>query len=141
MPRYWKQLLAPGSFTVRCVPCKGRGESDGEQCPFCAGAGVRTAEFTADDCRQLHETGKAMLSAGLKIPIPLEHQAGADPLAASVAFNSGFVGDYHLDDDGTLWGGLDIEAIPDPAGGSGVNDEASIRHRLEKTIRYVSPSI
>jgi N12 class adenine-specific DNA methylase/uncharacterized protein (DUF3820 family) len=111
---------------------------------MCGGEGCVPVQFTADDCRTLYDSGKAMLSAGLQIPIPLEHRLNVDEdgrLASTVSHNAGFVGDYQLDPDGSLWGGLDIDFIPDPTGGQGWRDPADIQHRLEKTIRYVSPSI
>ena len=43
----------------------------------------RKIRFTSEGIRHLFEQGKAMLAAGLSIPVPIEHQPDAAPLTAS----------------------------------------------------------
>src|SRR5262245_58975956 len=117
MPLVWKHLLGPGVFWAR--------RDDGTPVPV---------EFSLDDVKHFHRAGKAMLSAGEHVPIPLEHQKGAGPvsradrLAKAVLNNTGWVGGYRMDRRNHLWVGLDVK---DP----------EVAKKLDTTIKYVSPYI
>jgi hypothetical protein len=114
-----KQILAPGTYWT----------------------GTGPVEFTTEDIRALYATGRAMLAAGISVPVPLEHQANCTPLsqaeraARSVSHNCGFVESWEIAADGSLNAVLDVSYLP------GAKDDADIRQRLEKTIKYVSPEI
>lgn len=84
--------------------------------------------------RRFRDTGRAMLRAGLQIPVPEEHQDDAYPMsaaevkAASVKHNAGWVVDFELAHNGTLYAILDIP------------DQTTF-DRLCKQIKYCSPEI
>ncbi|HMP08129.1 MAG TPA: hypothetical protein PJ982_17410 [Lacipirellulaceae bacterium] len=112
MPRVLKQVVGPGTFWIRGEP----------------------VEFTPKDIEHFRKQGKSMIDVGLPIRVPLEHQDWADPYddderkAKDVLYNKGFVADYIVDDDDTLWAVLDIP------------DEAFAR-KLQTEVKYVSPRI
>ena len=62
----WKEVIRPGSYWYTDA-------KTGKPALFNA-----TPEYV----NYLYEQGKAMLSAGLSIPVPLEHQDEARPLTA-----------------------------------------------------------
>ncbi len=89
--------------------------------------------------QHLHDSGNAMLAAGLSVPVPLEHQPDAKPLtqaeraAKNLLNNAGWTDKYELRDvtvDGrkekSLYGIFDI---PDP----------EIAKKLPHTIKFTSP--
>jgi hypothetical protein len=84
---------------------------------------------TADITKHLHEQGNAMLSHGLTVPIPCEHDFDAHPMtpADKLKSNAGWVKEYRLRD-GALFAALDIQ------------DEDLVK-KLPKTIRWTSPWI
>lgn len=94
----------------------------------------RTITFTPASIRHLHDSGKAMLAAGLSVPVPLEHQPDALPLSATDAaasrlrHNAGWTRDYRLTPKGGLEASLDIA---DP----------HLVEKLSTTIRWTSPYI
>ncbi len=89
---------------------------------------------TPDFCKYWYDCGSAMLSSGLSIPVPLEHQDEASPLtpsqrAAKLLFdNAGWVNKFELDKDSRLFSILDIQ---DP----------EVAKKLPTTIRWTSPWI
>jgi hypothetical protein len=119
MPRVLKQIAAPGTYYV-------------------AGpSGPMPFTITADDCIHWKQTGKEMIRERFPIRVPLEHLSWANPdiaagddeiKAKEVEFNKGFVTDFLLDRDKSLWCELDI---PDQ----------SLADRLETEIKFVSPRI
>lgn len=119
MPRVRKQVLAPGWYWTEKGP----------------------VEFTSADVQHFCAQGKAMLAAGLDCPVPLEHQDDAKPLdraarlARSVSHNTGFVADYAIEPDGSLWADVDVNWLPE------AKNDAEILHRLNTTIKFVSPEI
>lgn len=92
MPTVLKQVLAPGTYWVRGKP----------------------VTFTADDMAHFAKQGKAMLKEKLPVRLPLEHQDWADPYddderkAKEVEYNRGFVTNFLIDRDKSLWAELDI---------------------------------
>jgi hypothetical protein len=97
-------------------------------------------KFTATPAvvKHFHDQGKAMLGAGLSIPVPLEHQTNqegrgvtpqtqAQKAADRLLNNAGEVKDYKIKD-GKLFSLLDIQ------------DERAAQ-KIPKTIRYTSPYI
>jgi hypothetical protein len=118
MPQVWKQIIKPGSFKT-------------------ANGWVT---FSADRVKNMFRTGKAMLAHNLATPLPLEHD-GSTPLSAaqrrarSVSHNTGWVQDWRLNADDSLDALLDVAWLPE------AKNDAEIAHRLERTIKYVSPYI
>lgn len=99
----------------------------------------RKFTVTPEHCRYWNEQGNAMLSAGLTVPVPVEHDFSAHPMtpAEKLLNNSGWVDDYYLktikDKDGkeikdVLFSKLKIE---DP----------KIAEKLPTTIKWTSPWI
>jgi hypothetical protein len=101
----------------------------------------RKATFTPETLKYWHDQGQSMLSSGLVIPVPMEHQAlgamtPAQKAAANLANNAGWVQGYKFkkikDEDGNeveaLFSDVDITDI-------------SIANKLPHTIRYTSPWI
>jgi hypothetical protein len=86
---------------------------------------VVTPELT----RYWHEQGQAMLSAGLTIPVPCEHDFNSHPMtpAEKLKNNAGWVKEYRLRDN-VLFSAVDV-----------TDDE--IRKKLPHTIRWTSPWI
>ena len=86
---------------------------------------VVTPELT----KHWHDQGNAMLSAGLTVPVPCEHDFDAHPMtpADKLKNNAGWVKEYKLKGD-VLFGVVDIQ-----------DDE--IAKKLPKTIRWSSPWI
>lgn len=113
--RIWKDVLAPGQFY-----CEG---PDGEP---------RIFSVTSGDIHHCHKAGKAMLAAGLTIPIPAEHQNEAKPKTKqerdkqTLLSNTGWVGDYAIRK-GKLWAALDF-------------DDPEVAKKLP-SIKFVSPEI
>ncbi len=93
----------------------------------------RKFEATPAIVQHFHDTGKAMLSAGLSVPIPLEHQPEAKPQTAAqkaaqqLRDHTGWMHDYKMKG-GALFGVLDIQ-------------DEEIAKKLPRTIRYTSPYI
>jgi hypothetical protein len=89
---------------------------------------------TSEVVKQMYEDGKAMLAAGLSIPVPLEHQPDAKPLtpsekaASTLLNNSGWVKDYEMQGD-SLFAKLDIL------------DEKAAKKVQNKTVKWTSPTI
>ncbi len=84
---------------------------------------------TADTTRYLHEQGNAMLSHGLTVPVPCEHNFDAHPMtpADKLKANAGWVKEYRLRDD-KLFATVDIQ-------------DEELARKLPKTIRWTSPWI
>jgi hypothetical protein len=89
----------------------------------------RKLDVTPELCKYWLEQGNAMLSAGLTVPVPCEHDFNAHPMtpAEKLKSNAGWVKEYRLKD-GALFGALDIQ-----------DDE--VRKKLPGTIRWTSPWI
>ena len=102
----------------------------------------RVIHFSPAGLKHLHDSGLDMLSAGLSVPVPLEHQPEAKPLTAAekaakqLLNNAGWVAGYELgkvkDESGqeidALFGNLDIQ---DP----------EVAKKLPATIKWTSPWI
>lgn len=127
MPRFKKQVLAPGTFVTRSGP----------------------VTIEPDDVKAFARTGNAMLADKLQVPVPLEHQPKAKPsteeerLADLVTSNTGFVSSYDVDKDNVLWMNLDINAIPvrDGAKTHVITDPKQITAFVNNNVRYVSPEL
>jgi hypothetical protein len=127
--KIWKQLLRPDIWykTAR-----------GWFCP------------TRADCRAYVTNTKRALANKVPISIPLEHHLSANPaqlplsrdeqMAAMVGLNTGFVDDLRINPDGTADVLLDVDWVPD-GNGRPIRDEAEIKARLTKSIKFVSPYI
>jgi hypothetical protein len=127
--KIWKQLLRPDIWykTAR-----------GWFCP------------TNADCRQYVEGTKRALANKVPIPVPLEHHREADPsrlplsreqvMANLVGLNVGFLDDLRINPDGSIDAQLDVDWVPD-GNGQPIRDEAEIKARLAKSIKFVSPYI
>lgn len=119
MPLVWKEVCRPNTPTVYIDQATGR---------------PRTAVFTPEFIKHLHDSGKAMLADGLSIPVPLEHQGDATVMtraqkaAANLKNNAGWVSDFSVTGDGRLFTQLDVQ-------------DEEIYRKLPRTIRYVSPMI
>lgn len=80
------------------------------------------------------QRGKRMLQKGLPVMLPAEHSKKAIPLDDeetkrwAVDGNRGFIADYFLDKDDTLWGMLDVASEQEAA-------------RLKGEVKFVSPYI
>ncbi len=125
-----KQTIAPGTYWTKDGP----------------------VTFTANDVDGMFATGKAMLGAGLSIPVPLEHQDTAKPQttaerkARSVLFNTGWVKDYEKNSDGSVSTvyELDPEEINKTCVGSDgkpMTNAVELSKKLPTTIKNVSPEI
>ena len=92
---------------------------------------VVTPELT----RYWHEQGNAMLSAGLTVPVPFEHDFNSHPMtpADKLLNNSGWVKEYRLSD-GKGGKGDRLFSVVD------IQDE-NIAKKLPGTIRWTSPWI
>lgn len=129
--KIWKHCLSPGTYWAS-VPDPQTGEVTTEP-----------VEFTAEDVRRFYQGGKRLLDLGYPIPVPLEHDPGAGPVAladrnaARVANNTGWVGDLRLVGDPAspeLWTRCDVDGIP------GVPDAEVPRH-LQERVKFVSPDL
>lgn len=84
--------------------------------------------------RHLRSQGRAMLAAGLSIPVPLEHQPAAVPVTNAEAAarrlrdNAGWIRGYTILPGDRLFGLLDIQDV-------------EIANKLPKTIKWTSPHI
>lgn len=89
----------------------------------------RKLDVTPDLTRYWCEQGNKMLSAGLTVPVPFEHDFNAHPMTPKEKLlnNSGWAKEYRLRDD-KLFGVLDIE-------------DENVAKKLPKTIRWTSPWI
>ena len=87
----------------------------------------RKLVVTSDLIQYWHEQGNKMLSLGLTVPIPCEHDFDAHPMTAAdkLKNNAGWVKEYRLRDD-KLFGVLDVQ-------------DKDIADKLPKTIRWTSP--
>jgi hypothetical protein len=89
---------------------------------------------TPADIRHWHDNGNKMLSSGLSVPIPLEHDLDCRPMTAAeraakqLLNNTGFTKKYAIRPGDRLFGLLDIEN-PD------------VYAKLPTTIKYTSPWI
>jgi hypothetical protein len=126
--KIWKQLLRPDIWykTAR-----------GWFCPSKA------------DCREYCSNTKKALANGVPISVPLEHHLECVParalsrdeaMAAMVGLNTGFVDDLRTNLDGSLDVLLDVDWVPD-GNGQPIRDDAEIKARLAKSIKFVSPFI
>ena len=100
----------------------------------------RKLSVTSDLTRYWHEQGRKMLSAGLTIPVPYEHDFSAHPMTPKdkLLNNSGWVSEYRIRDaedpitkemrKDVLFGVIDIQ---DP----------EVAKKLPRTIRWTSPWI
>ncbi len=90
-------------------------------------------DITAKMIDYWYDQGRAMLDAGLSIPVPLEHQPDAVPRTAAqkaakqLLNQAGEVSSF-LKKDGRLYGMLDIQ-------------DADVAKKIPKPIRYTSPWI
>lgn len=119
MPLVWKEIIPkPGTYWYR----------DQEV------GTPRTITFTPEGIRHFHDTGKAMLAAGLAVPVPLEHQPWALPMSAAdlagyrARHNAGDTKDYRLTPQGGLEAALEV-------------DDPEIARKLGKTLLWTSPYI
>jgi len=102
----------------------------------------RKAVLSAESVRYLYDQGKAMLAAGLSIPVPLEHQklqamTAAEKAAANLQNNAGWVHDFKLKTIKDEASGQEVEAL---FSDTDILD-AKIAAKLPKTIRWTSPYI
>lgn len=113
MPLVEKEVIRPGTYFYR-------DEQTGSP---------RKLVVTPELCRYWHEQGNAMLSAGLTVPVPCEHDFDAHPMtpAEKLKGNAGWVKGYSLKGD-ALFSSVDIT-------------DADIHKRLPTTIRWTSPWI
>lgn len=90
----------------------------------------RKLEVTPELTRYWYEQGSKMLSAGLTIPVPCEHDFDAHPMtpAEKLKNNAGWVKEYRLKDGNKLFGVCDIQ-------------DQDIAKKLPHTIRWTSPWI
>lgn len=86
-------------------------------------------EVTPELTKYWYDQGKAMLNAGLTIPIPYEHDFSAHPMTPKdkLLNNAGWVKDYKLIDN-RLFSEVDIQ-------------DKEVVKKLPTTIRYTSPWI
>jgi hypothetical protein len=89
----------------------------------------RKLDVTPELTKYWHEQGSAMLSAGLTVPIPCEHDFTAHPMTPrdKLLNNAGEVREYRLKGD-VLWAACDIQ-------------DADVRKKLGGSIRWTSPWI
>lgn len=129
MPQIWKEEIRVGKHTYL--------DEAGQP---------QVLDATPEMIRYWHDQGKAMRTAGLSIPVPMEHNPNAKPMTAMekaanrLLNNAGWVEDFKLgkvkekDDKGN---DVEVEAvfalhdIPDPA----------LAKKLPHTVRWVSPWI
>lgn len=108
-----KEIIAPGSYFYT---------DQGTGAP-------RKLDVTPELTHYWHEQGTKMLSAGLTIPVPYEHDFTAHPMTPKdkLLNNAGEVKEYKLKGD-TLFGVVDVQ---DP----------DVKHKIGKSIRWTSPWI
>lgn len=89
----------------------------------------RRLDVTPELTRYWHEQGSAMLSAGLTVPVPYEHDFNAHPMTPKdkLLNNAGEVKEYRLKGD-ALWSVVDVQ---DPA----------VKDKIGHSIRWTSPWI
>ena len=89
----------------------------------------RKLDVTPELTKYWHEQGSAMLSAGLTVPVPFEHDFNAHPMTPKEKLlnNAGEVKEYRLKGD-TLFGVIDIQ---DP----------DAKRKIGHSIRWTSPWI
>lgn len=128
MLEIWKEALPPERTWVESL------SPSGEKLRY-------PVDFSAEDVKHFHAETKAMLSAGVPIPLPLEHQMmddGKRPMgpqdfqdkkADLVRNNTGFAKDVRISPTGRL------EVL------CGVSDPAITIEQLRDRIRCVSPYI
>lgn len=89
----------------------------------------RKLDVTPELTKYWKEQGEAMLSSGLTVPVPFEHDFNAHPMTPKdkLLNNSGWVKEYRLKQD-KLFGVLDIQ-------------DEDIAKKLPRTIRWTSPWI
>lgn len=89
----------------------------------------RKLVVTPEMTKHWHDQGNAMLSAGLTVPVPCEHDFSAHPMtpADKLKNNAGWVKEYRLKDN-VLFGVVDVQ-------------DAEIAKKLPTTIRWTSPWI
>lgn len=89
----------------------------------------RKLDVTPDLTRYWHEQGGKMLSAGLRIPVPYEHDFSAHPMTPKEKLlnNAGEVKEYNLKGD-ALWSVVDVQ---DP----------DVKRKIGRSIRWTSPWI
>lgn len=101
----------------------------------------KVVPFPKERLEHFAREGKAMLAAGLPLRVVEEHQSWATPRqippdddvtkAKENEFSRGFVSDFLIDSDNTLWVESDIPRADDP----------QYRMHLEKETPFVSPRI
>lgn len=119
-----KEIIRPGRYWYR---------EEGSGLP-------RVLDATPEFVRHLREQGSAMLSSGLTVPVPFEHDFGAHPMtpADKLRNNSGWVKEYRLKD---IHDPKTNRTIKDVLFGVvDVTDEATAK-KLPHTIRWTSPWI
>lgn len=90
----------------------------------------RKLEVTPEMCRYWQEQGSKMLSSGLSIPVPYEHDFGAHPMTPKEKLlnNAGEVKEYRLKDGDRLFGIVDVQ---DP----------DVKDKIGRSVRWTSPWI
>jgi hypothetical protein len=117
--KIWKEVIRPGEYWYV-------DETTGQPAKMTA---------TAADTKYWHDQGKAMLAAGLSIPVPLEHQTDAKPMtqaervAKKLLNNGGWVEDYAIRHGDRLY------AL------TNTDDKVVDPNRLPSTIKFTSPHI
>jgi len=89
----------------------------------------RKLVVTPEMCQRWHDDGNRMLSLGLTVPVPFEHDFTAHPMTPKdkLQNNSGWIKNYKLKD-GALFSEVDIQ-----------DDE--VAKKLPRTVRWTSPWI
>ncbi len=113
MPLIEKEIIGPGTYFYT-------DEKTNEPRKL-----VVTPELT----KYWQDQGKAMLDAGLTVPVPYEHDFNAHPMTPKdkLLNNAGWVSDYKLRDD-KLFGVVDVQ-------------DENVAKKLPNTIRWTSPWI
>jgi len=107
----------------------------------------RKLKATADTIKHFHESGKAMLAAGLTIPAPLEHQPSALPLTAAeraarqLLNNAGDLKDFEVGELTEKDAAGKPVVVKDVLFGQVDIQDAAVTAKLGKTIRWTSPYI
>ncbi len=123
MPLVWKEIIpGPGTYWYK-------DQDTGTP---------RTIDFDPPGIQHFHDTGKAMLAAGLAVPVPLEHPPPGNPLALPLSaydqaalrarHNTGATKDYRLTPRGGLEAQLDVQ-------------DRDVAEKLGKSLLWTSPYI
>jgi hypothetical protein len=89
----------------------------------------RKLDVTPELCRYWHEQGGKMLSAGLTIPVPYEHDFAAHPMTPKEKLlnNAGQIAEYRMKGD-ALWSVVDVQ-------------DEDVKKKIGKSVRFTSPWI